>query len=98
MNKKWLIVFSVGVALGVFFLIGKRTVKMSGYPLKVTDVKILQDGRIREYKVVNGQIGVLITDRYGDSHWHILTLEGVSQKEALRILAKKKSELEAKQK
>ncbi len=45
------------------------------------------------YEVRRGVIVVTLVDRHGDAHVHILDHPGVSQEEALGVLAAKKSEL-----
>ena len=62
-------------------------------PLNLETFDKIQDGKI-DYEVKNGHIFVSVTDKYGDAHVHLLSHEGVSQEEALKILSTKKTMLE----
>ncbi|MFH1824966.1 MAG: hypothetical protein ABH873_07070 [Candidatus Firestonebacteria bacterium] len=64
------------------------------FPLDLSTLEKIQDGEI-SYEVKDGDILVTIVDRYGDAHIHLLSHEGISQKQALNILSKKTQQLDA---
>jgi hypothetical protein len=75
------------------FLRERLTLQTSGISVSLDAIEQLDDGSL-SYELRGDRIVVTIIDRHSDAH--ILTLDhrGVSRKEALRLLAAKKAELE----
>ena len=68
--------------------------KSSGIPITLANIEQLDSGQISIEESRTGEILVWITDRFGDSHVHVLHYEGVSTIKALEILTAKQKELE----
>ena len=67
--------------------------KSSAFPLSLATLATIHDGRI-SFEERRGEIFVHLTDRFGDSHIHLLDYRGVSKEQALEILKAKQVELE----
>jgi len=64
----------------------------TGFPLSVATLQRIDSGSI-VFEERQGKIVVSVTDKFGDSHIHLLNHDGMSKAEALAILKRKQVEL-----
>lgn len=95
MNKRTLLLIGLLASVPLLVLLvhlATTRPRPSGFPLSLATVQGMKDGSIT-YEVRQGEILVTVLDRYGDAHIHVLQHPGLSQEEALGILASKQAEL-----
>ena len=70
--------------------------RSSASPLTIQSVREIEPVNRTQisFEEKGGEIFVSVIDKYGDTHLHRLTYEGVSKEQALEILKQKKAELE----
>jgi hypothetical protein len=64
----------------------------TGFPLSIATVQKIDSGSI-DFEEEQGKIIVRVTDKFRDSHIHILDHDGMTKADALAILEAKQAEL-----